>query len=59
MNDNGRVDINITSSDGPLVLPPLLPGHTFVVTSILMQMLTTRGLFVGLAADDLHAYIDC
>ena len=31
---------NIADSDGPLVLPPLPPGHTFVVTSSLMQMLT-------------------
>ena len=36
---------NIADSDGPLVLPPLPPGHTFVVTSSLMQMLTARGLF--------------
>ena len=31
---------NLADSDGPLVLPPLLTGHTFVVTSSLMQMLT-------------------
>ena len=36
---------NITDSDGPLVLTPLPHGHTFVVTSSLMQMLTARGLF--------------
>ena len=36
---------NIADFDGPLALPPLLPGHTFVVTSSLMQMLTSRGLF--------------
>ena len=34
---------NIADSDGPLVLPSLPPGHTFVVTSSLMQMLTARG----------------
>ena len=34
---------NIENSDGPLVLPPLPPGQTFVVTSSLMQMLTARG----------------
>lgn len=28
-----------------IVLPPLPYGHRFVVTSILMQMLTARGLF--------------
>ena len=27
-----RGNINITDSDGPLVLPPLAQGHTFVVT---------------------------
>ena len=36
---------NIADSDGPLVLPPLPTGHTFVVTSSLMQMLTARGMF--------------
>ena len=36
---------NIAESDGPLVFPPLPPGHTFVVTSSLMQMLMARDLF--------------
>ena len=36
---------NIADSGGPLVLPPLPLGHTFVVTSSLMQMLIVRGLF--------------
>ena len=31
---------NIADSDGPLFLPPRPTGHTFVVTSSLMQMLT-------------------
>ena len=48
---------NIEDSDGPLVLPPLPPGHTFVVTSSLMQMLTARGLFSGLTSEDPHAHI--
>ena len=48
---------NITDSDGPLVLPPLPTGHTFVVTSSLMQMLTARGLFSGLSSEDPHAHI--
>ena len=38
---------NITDSNGPLVLPLLPYGHTFVVTSSLMQMLTARGFFRG------------
>ena len=38
---------NISDSDGPLVMPPLPTGHTFVVTSSLMQMLTARGFFQG------------
>ena len=38
---------NIADSDGPLVLPPLPPGHTFVVTSSLIQMLTAIDLFSG------------
>lgn len=48
---------NIAYSDGPLVLPPLPTGHTFVVTSSLMQMLTARGLFSGLPSEDPHAHI--
>ncbi|MFV1056297.1 hypothetical protein QML23_30165, partial [Klebsiella pneumoniae] len=36
---------NIADSDGPLVLPPLPTGHTFVVTSSLMQILTARVCF--------------
>ena len=48
---------NIADSDGPLVLPPLPIGHTFVVTSSLMQMLTARGLFSGLPSEDPHAHI--
>ena len=39
---------NITDSDGPLVLPPLSIGHTLVVASSLMKMLTARGLFSGI-----------
>ena len=48
---------NIADSDGPLVLPPLPTGHTFVVTSILMQMFITRGLFSGLPSEYPHAHI--
>ena len=48
---------NIADSDGPLILPPLPTGHTFVVTSSLMQMLTARGLFSGLPFEDPHAHI--
>ena len=48
---------NIADSDGPLVLPLLPPGHTFVVTSSLMQLLTARGLFSGLPSEDPHAHI--
>ena len=47
LHDNYRGNVNIADSDGPLVLPSLPPGHTFVVTSSLMQMLTARGLFSG------------
>ena len=48
---------NIADSDGPLVLPPLPTGHTFVVTSSLMQMLTAIGLFLGQPSEDPHAHI--
>lgn len=57
LNDNGRVNMNIAESDGPLVLLPLPPGHMFVVISRLMQMLTTRGLFEGFQDNDPHAHI--
>ncbi|XP_049369487.1 uncharacterized protein LOC125834381 [Solanum verrucosum] len=52
--DNYWVDYNTVEYEWPIVLPP---GHTFVVTSNLMQMLTTRGLFSGLASEDLHAHM--
>ena len=48
---------NIADSDGPLVLPPLPPSHTFVLTSILMQMLTARVFFSGLPFEDPHAHM--
>ena len=51
-------NINITDSDGLLVLPPLPYRHTFMVTSSLIKMLTTRGFFSGLSLDDSHAHID-
>ena len=52
-----RGDVNIADSDGPVVFPPLPTGHTFVVTSSLMQMLTARGLFSGLHFEDPLAHI--
>ena len=52
-----RGNVNITESDGTLVLPPLPKGHTFVVTSSLIQMLTARDLFSRLPFEDLHAHI--
>ncbi|TMW81748.1 hypothetical protein EJD97_008030 [Solanum chilense] len=45
-NQNISALIDVHDSDGPLVLPPLPPGHTFVVTSSLMQIITARGLKV-------------
>ncbi|XP_049368382.1 uncharacterized protein LOC125833276 [Solanum verrucosum] len=51
------VDFNTVESEGPIVLPPLPPGHTFMVTRSLMQMLTTRGLFSGLASEDPHGHM--
>ena len=48
---------NIADSDGPLIFPPLPHDHTFVVTSSLMQMLTSRGLFSGIPSKDPHAHI--
>ena len=48
---------NILNSDGTLVFPPLPQGHTFVVTSSLMEMLTNRGLLSGLLSEDPHAHI--
>ncbi|XP_069148231.1 uncharacterized protein [Solanum lycopersicum] len=52
-----RGNINITDSDGPLVLPPLPQAHIFVITSSLMQMFTIRGLFSGLPSEDPHTHI--
>ena len=52
-----RGNVDITDCDGPLFLPSLPHGHNFVVTSSLMQMLTARGLFLGLPYKDPHAHI--
>ena len=52
-----RGNVNITDFEGPLVLPPLPLGHTFMVTSSLMQMLTARGLFLRLPSEDLQDHI--
>ncbi|WMV40905.1 hypothetical protein MTR67_034290 [Solanum verrucosum] len=57
LQDNYRVEFNAVESEGPIVLPPLPPGHTFVVTRSLMQMLTARGLFSGMALEDLHGHM--
>ena len=46
--ENYRSYDNIIDSDGALVLPLLPLGHTFVVTSSLMQMLIAKGLFLGI-----------
>ena len=51
-----RGNVNITDSDRPLTLPSLPQGHTFVVYSSLMKMLTTR-IFLGLPYEDPHAHI--
>lgn len=51
------ININTTDSDGPLVLPPLPHGYTFVLTSSMMQMLTARGLVSGRPFDVPHAHI--
>ena len=45
---------NNADSNDPLVLPPLPQGHTFVVTSSLMQI-NAKGLFSGLPSEDIHA----
>ena len=52
-----RGNVNITDSDGTLLLPPLPQSHIFGVTSSLMQMITARGLFSGLPYEDSHAHI--
>ena len=50
-------NVKFTYSNGPLRLPPLPQGHTFVVTSSLMQMLTARGLYTMLPSEYPHAHI--
>ena len=54
--------MNHRSHDGPscrfvMKIREVAPDHTFVVTSSLMQMLTARGLFLGLPSKDPHAHI--
>ena len=40
-----RGNVNITDSDGPLFLNPLPEGQTFVITSSLMQIITSIVFF--------------
>jgi len=54
---NYRVDHNAVGSTGAIVVPPLPLGHTFVVTSSLMQMLTSRVLFVELPLKDPYSHM--
>lgn len=57
MRDNYGVDHNVVGSTGAsnFLLPPV---HMFVITSNLMQMLTSRGMFVDLPSEDQYAYIN-
>ena len=50
-------NINITDSEGPLVLPPLKQGQRLVVTSSLTQLLNARGVFSRLPFEDPHDHI--
>lgn len=52
---NYTVIFNINEFDGHLVLPPIPPGNTFVVTRNLISMLTASALLVGMEWEDLHA----
>lgn len=47
----------VVGSIGAIVVPPSKPGHTFIVTSILMQKLTSKGLFLGLKSKDPYAQL--
>uniref|UniRef100_M1DSW4 SRF-type transcription factor family protein n=1 Tax=Solanum tuberosum TaxID=4113 RepID=M1DSW4_SOLTU len=51
--DNYRVDFNTGESEEPILLPHLPPGNTFVMTSSLMQILTTRERSVQRSTDPL------
>lgn len=50
--------MNVAYCDGRLVLPLLQPGHKFFVTSILMEIVTVRGLFLGRLSVNPDAHID-
>ena len=52
-----RGNFNIADPYGPLFLPPLPQGHSFVVTSSLILVLIARGVFSGLPSKDPHAHI--
>ena len=56
-HEYNRGNVNITDSECPLVLPILPHGHTFVVTSSLMQIFTAIGLFSRLSSEDPHAHV--
>src|SRR5688572_24735359 len=51
------VDDDTMGSTGAILLPPLPPGSKFCITSGLIQMLHSRGLFSGLASEDPHNHL--
>uniref|UniRef100_M1DCH9 Integrase core domain containing protein n=1 Tax=Solanum tuberosum TaxID=4113 RepID=M1DCH9_SOLTU len=48
---------NVVELPQPRVVGEENRGHTFMVTSSLMQMLTARGLFSGSPSEDPHAHL--
>ncbi|KAF3672677.1 hypothetical protein FXO37_07403 [Capsicum annuum] len=42
---------------GAIVLPILLPGIKFDITSVMIQLLTLKGMFVGLPIDDANLHL--
>lgn len=55
--DNYRVNFNTVEFEGPIIFPSLPPGHTFVLTSSQMQILTTRGSFYSQASENTHGHM--